>query len=147
MKKEATRLIRPILFAAAGALVGYLYYRFIGCASGTCAITSKPLNSMVYFGFMGLLLSGVFCPSCRGGSCDITKNDTNKENKSMSKKLYVVKARCPQNHPCPSIRVCPTGALSQVGYSAPIVDYDKCIACGKCSRFCPMGALELREEE
>jgi hypothetical protein len=28
-----------------GAIAGYLYYFYVGCASGTCAITSKPLNS------------------------------------------------------------------------------------------------------
>ncbi|HAN20592.1 MAG: 4Fe-4S ferredoxin [Clostridiales bacterium GWF2_36_10] len=51
--------------------------------------------------------------------------------------------RCPQNHPCPSVRVCPVGALTQKGYTAPVVDMDKCIKCGKCSRFCPMRALVL----
>ncbi len=57
--------------------------------------------------------------------------------------LKVVKNRCPQNHPCPSIRVCKPGALSQKGLSAPVVDMDKCIQCGKCVQFCPMGALVL----
>jgi len=59
------------------------------------------------------------------------------------RKLIVVKARCPQNHPCPSLRVCPTGALTQLGFSAPKVDQEKCIACGKCVRYCPMRALVL----
>jgi len=59
------------------------------------------------------------------------------------KVLTVNKARCPQNHKCPSIRVCPVGALSQDGYKAPVVDMDKCIKCGKCVRFCPMRALSL----
>ncbi len=57
-------------------------------------------------------------------------------------KLDVVKKRCPQNHMCPAVRVCPVGALSQNGMSAPIVDQDKCIMCEKCVRFCPMGALQ-----
>ena len=34
-----------ILGSIIGAIGGYAYYHFIGCASGTCAITSKPLNS------------------------------------------------------------------------------------------------------
>ncbi len=50
--------------------------------------------------------------------------------------------RCPQNHPCPAVRVCPVGALIQKGYDAPKVDEKKCIDCGKCVRFCPMGALQ-----
>ena len=43
-----------------GLLAGYLYYLQIGCASGTCAITSKPLNSTLYGGLMGGLLFNLF---------------------------------------------------------------------------------------
>jgi len=43
-----------------GAIVGYLYYHFIGCASGSCAITSKPLNSTLYGAMMGGLLLNMF---------------------------------------------------------------------------------------
>lgn len=41
---------------AIGALAGYGYYFYIGCASGTCAITSKPLNSTLYGALMGGLI-------------------------------------------------------------------------------------------
>jgi len=43
-----------------GAAAGYLYYYFIGCNSGTCAITSKPLNSTLYGAVMGGLLFNLF---------------------------------------------------------------------------------------
>lgn len=43
-----------------GAIGGYLYYYFVGCASGTCAITSKPLNSTLYGALMGGLLLNTF---------------------------------------------------------------------------------------
>ena len=59
------------------------------------------------------------------------------------KTLVVKTARCPQNHPCPSVKVCPVGALTQKGFNAPNVDLNTCIKCGKCSNFCPMGALVL----
>ena len=39
--------------ALAGAAGGYLYWKYIGCLSGTCAITSNPVNSTLYFAFMG----------------------------------------------------------------------------------------------
>ncbi len=48
---------------------------------------------------------------------------------------------CPQNHRCPSVRLCPTGALTQRGFAAPVVDESKCTDCGKCTRYCPTGAL------
>ncbi|MDD4076263.1 MAG: 4Fe-4S binding protein [Eubacteriales bacterium] len=59
-------------------------------------------------------------------------------------KLVVNKHRCPENHPCPSIRVCPVGALKQKGYAAPTVDESSCTKCGKCVRYCPMGAIKLQ---
>lgn len=44
----------------AGCIGGYLYYYFVGCSSGTCAITSKPLNTTLYGGMMGALLFSSF---------------------------------------------------------------------------------------
>ena len=59
------------------------------------------------------------------------------------KRLIVRTDRCPQNHACPSVKVCPVSALSQSGFSAPTADQEKCVRCGKCVRFCPMKALIL----
>jgi hypothetical protein len=42
-----------------GGIAGYLYYHFIGCVTGTCAITSKPVNSTVYFAVMGGLVGSM----------------------------------------------------------------------------------------
>ena len=44
----------------AGGSAGYLYYYFVGCASGTCAITSSPVNSTLYGALMGALLLNIF---------------------------------------------------------------------------------------
>ncbi len=38
-----------------GGVVGYAYYHFIGCNSGSCALTSNPVNSVLY----GMLFGGV----------------------------------------------------------------------------------------
>ena len=43
-----------------GLFAGYFYYLQIGCASGTCSITSKPLNSTLYGGLMVGLLFNLF---------------------------------------------------------------------------------------
>ncbi len=42
--------------AILGAIGGYAYYYYVGCASRTCSITSKPLNSTLYGTVMGGLL-------------------------------------------------------------------------------------------
>lgn len=61
----------------------------------------------------------------------------------MKKTLSIIKDKCPQNHSCPAVKVCPVGALSQTDHNAPVIDYEKCIRCGKCSSFCPKKALVL----
>ena len=45
--------------AALGIAIGFLYWKYVGCVSGTCEITSKPINSMVYFGVMGGLILSI----------------------------------------------------------------------------------------
>lgn len=58
MTKKA--IILSGIGVVAGAAIGYLYYFYIGCDSGTCAITSKPLNSTLYGALMGGLLFNMF---------------------------------------------------------------------------------------
>lgn len=43
-----------------GAILGYAYYHFVGCDSGTCMITSKPTNSTLYGSLMGGLFFNMF---------------------------------------------------------------------------------------
>lgn len=45
---------------ALGAVGGYLYHYFVGCASGSCAITASPVNSTLYGAAMGGLLLNIF---------------------------------------------------------------------------------------
>lgn len=62
----------------------------------------------------------------------------------------VVRERCPQDHPCTCIKLCPVDALFQEGFEAPTVDKDRCIECGACMNSCPYQALiddEYREKE
>ncbi|MGB5645606.1 DUF6132 family protein [Muriicola sp.] len=61
MTKKA--MVLTVAGIAIGALAGYIYYLEIGCLSGSCAITSDPLNSSLYGGFMGGLLVNTFTKS------------------------------------------------------------------------------------
>lgn len=58
--------------------------------------------------------------------------------------IIIDKRRCPQNHRCPSIGVCPVGAISQEGFGLPVVNQEVCIECGKCIQFCPMRAIQKK---
>lgn len=51
-----TMLYRIILGVTTGAVLGYLYYYFIGCLSGTCAIQSNPLTMTLYGAVLGGLI-------------------------------------------------------------------------------------------
>jgi hypothetical protein len=50
---------RELIGIGFGAIAGFLYWKFIGCSSGTCAITSKPFNSSLYGALMGFLVAGM----------------------------------------------------------------------------------------
>ena len=50
--------LRPALFILVGAMLGFGYYRLVGCRSGACLITGNPYISTLYGALMGYLLSG-----------------------------------------------------------------------------------------
>jgi hypothetical protein len=60
MKKWMANNWLYVTGALLGAAGGYAYYHFVGCSSGTCAITSKPVNSTLYFAVFGAVLFGMF---------------------------------------------------------------------------------------
>jgi len=56
--------------------------------------------------------------------------------------ITIDKNKCPQNHRCPSIAVCPVGAITQNGFELPTINQELCIECGKCINFCPRRAIK-----
>lgn len=57
MKMNKEFLLKRVLPVIGGAALGYAYYYFIGCNSGSCPITSNPYVSTFYGGLMGLIIS------------------------------------------------------------------------------------------
>ena len=57
---------KPFLGITLGGLAGFLYYYFVGCSSGSCAITSSPYMSTIYGGLLGLF---VVKSPCSRGKC------------------------------------------------------------------------------
>lgn len=56
--------------------------------------------------------------------------------------IVIDKNKCPQNHKCPAIKVCPVDAIAQKDFELPIIDNNLCVECKKCIKFCPMGAIK-----
>jgi hypothetical protein len=47
-----------------GGILGYLYYHFEGCKSGSCAITGSPYLSVLFGSLMGFAFVNRPCKSC-----------------------------------------------------------------------------------
>ena len=60
MNNIVSRYKLELIGITIGSIAGFTYWKFIGCASGTCMITSKPLNSSLYGALMGFLVFGMF---------------------------------------------------------------------------------------
>ena len=71
LKKWLAKNKFSFIGAIVGAVLGFLYWNFVGCSSGTCAITSSPINSTIYGALMGFLVVGMF-------KTDKTKKDVGK---------------------------------------------------------------------
>lgn len=48
--------------AIIGAVGGYLYWRYVGCSTGNCPITSSPINSTLWGTVMGGLSGNILQP-------------------------------------------------------------------------------------
>ncbi|NLX65631.1 MAG: hypothetical protein GXZ19_02485 [Bacteroidales bacterium] len=64
-----------------GALVGYIYYHYVGCLSGTCPITSNPYRMMIYGALVGYLLFDLFSSDRKPKNAkEISNNKINENN-------------------------------------------------------------------
>ncbi len=48
--------LRLIIGAIVGGGLGFAYYKFVGCSSGTCPLTSNPITSTIYGLVVGALV-------------------------------------------------------------------------------------------
>lgn len=49
-----------IIGVLVGGLVGYIYYYYIGCVTGTCPITSNPFKMIIIGSLFGFLFFDLF---------------------------------------------------------------------------------------
>jgi hypothetical protein len=50
-------ILRIIIGILVGGGLGFAYYKFVGCSSGTCPLTSNPVISTIYGAVLGVLLA------------------------------------------------------------------------------------------
>jgi len=60
MMEETTMILRILIGAAVGAWLGFGWYRFFGCSTGTCPLTSNPVISTIYGAVLGVVLATSF---------------------------------------------------------------------------------------
>jgi hypothetical protein len=53
-------MIRILAGAVIGGALGFLYYKFVGCSSGACPLTSNPVISSLYGMGLGALMASSF---------------------------------------------------------------------------------------
>ncbi len=59
-KLKSKNTLKNIVGLLVGAIGGYLYYHFIGCNSGGCAITSNPYMTVLWGALLGYLLFDIY---------------------------------------------------------------------------------------
>ena len=60
IKGFVQRNLLTLIGVAAGMVGGYLYWRFVGCSSGSCPITSSPVITALWGAVFGDLLLSMF---------------------------------------------------------------------------------------
>ncbi len=53
-------ILRIVIGVVVGGGLGFTYYKFVGCSTGTCPLTSNPFISTLYGGVVGALVAGSF---------------------------------------------------------------------------------------
>lgn len=59
MQEFIRKHLLVIVFSSAGALGGFLYWKFVGCLSGTCMIKSVWYMSTLYGMLLGYVTGGL----------------------------------------------------------------------------------------
>lgn len=55
---------KPASAIIIGGILGYLYYHFEGCTTGSCGITSNPITSILFGSALGYFLVNRPCKTC-----------------------------------------------------------------------------------
>ena len=53
-------ILQLLIGAVMGGGLGFAYYKFVGCSTGTCLLTSNPIISAIYGAVLGALIATSF---------------------------------------------------------------------------------------
>jgi hypothetical protein len=53
-------ILKLVIGAVVGGGLGFAYYKFVGCSSGACPLTSHPVVSTIYGSVVGALIASSF---------------------------------------------------------------------------------------
>lgn len=51
-------IARPVVGAVIGGILGFAYYKMVGCPTGACPIASNPVASIIYGAVLGAVIAG-----------------------------------------------------------------------------------------
>ncbi len=55
---------KPAAGVIIGGILGYLYYHYEGCTTGSCGITSNPISSILFGSVLGYFFVNRPCKTC-----------------------------------------------------------------------------------
>ena len=53
-------ILKLVIGVVIGGGLGFAYYKFVGCSTGACPLTSNPWISSIYGGALGALFASSF---------------------------------------------------------------------------------------
>lgn len=66
-----------LIFVIPGIIGGFMYWKFIGCNSGSCPITSVWYNSSIYGAIMGFVVGSFIDDSLKKKRLDSSEESAN----------------------------------------------------------------------
>lgn len=57
LERKQIMILRIVIGVVVGGGLGFAYYKFVGCSSGACPLTSNPFISAIYGSVVGALVA------------------------------------------------------------------------------------------
>lgn len=58
-KRRRKMILYTVAYVVGGGILGFAYYKLVGCRSGACPITANPYISTLYGAVIGFVVGGM----------------------------------------------------------------------------------------